>query len=88
MMRPIRTRPDGRSEANKYGVNHVHPPVTSMTAVIDRITGNVRAIGLNNERLDATLGQVHDVPAGVTPVIGKPCPGMELARNALTGAPV
>jgi hypothetical protein len=87
MTRPIQTRPDGRSEANKYGVNHIHPPVTSMTVVIDRITGNVRAIGLNDERLDATLGQVHTVPAGVTPAIGKPCPGVELTRNAFTGDP-
>lgn len=82
------TRPGGRSDANKYGLNHVHPPVTSMTVVIDRITGNVRAIGLNDERLDATLGQAHAVPDGVTPEIGKPCPGVELIRNAITGAPV
>lgn len=87
MTRVIRTRPDGRSEANKYGVNHTHPPVTSITVVIDRITGNVRAIGLNDERLDATLGQVHAVPAGVMPVIGKPCPGVEPTRNAFTGDP-
>jgi hypothetical protein len=59
-----------------------------MTVVIDRITGNVRAIGLNDERLDATLGQVHAVPVGATPVIGEPCPGVELARNAFTGEPV
>ncbi len=82
------TRSRGSSEADKFGVNHIHPPVTSMTVVIDRITGNVRAIGINNERLDQTLGQVHAVPAGVTPVIGEPCTGVELARNALTGDPL
>lgn len=82
------SRTGGRSAADKYGVNHIHPPVTSQTVVIDRITGNVRAVGMNNERLDQTLGQVHAVPAGVTPVIGEPCTGVELARNALTGDPL
>lgn len=73
--------------ANVYGVNHEHAPVTSMRVALDRVTGNVRAIGHNAEPLDLTLGQIHDVPAGVTPVIGEPCPGVNLSRNAFTGQP-
>lgn len=73
--------------ANTFGVNHVHPPVTSLRVVLDRITGRVRAIGLNAEYLDETLGQIHDVPEGVQPAIGEPCPGLELRRNAHTGQP-
>jgi hypothetical protein len=77
----------GNLAAHTYGMNHVHAPVTSMRVVLDRITGRVRAIGHNAERLDQTLGQIHDVPAGVEPAIGEPCPGVELRRNAITGQP-
>lgn len=73
--------------ANVYGADHVHPPVTSMRVALDRVTGRIRAIGHNGESLDQTLGQIHDVPEGVTPVIGEPCPGLELRRNAITGQP-
>ena len=73
--------------ANVYGADHVHPPVTFMRVVLDRITGHVRAIGHNAEPLDQTLGQINDVPPGVDPVIGTPCPGIELRRNSITGQP-
>ncbi|MDM0118857.1 hypothetical protein [Variovorax arabinosiphilus] len=73
--------------AHVYGADHVHPPVVSMRVTLDRITGRVRAIGHNSEVLDQTLGQIHDVPEGVTPVIGEPCPTLELRRNLITGQP-
>lgn len=80
------TQPD-RTAANRFGVNHIHPPVTSMRVTLDRVTGRVRSIGHNSERLDETLGQIHDVPEGVQPVIGEPCAGLELRRNAHNGLP-
>ena len=53
---------------------------------IHRNPGLVTAIGLDNERLDESLGQAHAVPAGVVPVIGQALPGIAIARNALNGA--
>lgn len=77
----------GNLAGNTYGANHAHPPVTSMRVVLDRTTGRVRAIGHNGEPLDQTLGQIHDVPAGVEAIIGEPCPEVQLRRNAITGQP-
>ncbi|MEJ8822238.1 hypothetical protein WKW80_09320 [Variovorax humicola] len=88
-MSSFQRAPSARTtEAGKYGVNAPAPEVTKLTVAIDRITGHVVAIGINDERLDASLGQQHDVPAGFVPEIGKPLEGVTVTRNEITGLAV
>lgn len=72
--------------AENYPAVPTHGVITHVA--IHRITGVVVAIGLNDERLDADLGQQHPVPAGVIPQIGKRLDGIEIERNAFTGEPI
>lgn len=69
--------------AENYTAAPTHGNITHVA--IHRVTGLVTAIGLDNERLDADLGQQHAVPDGVVPEIGKCIAGVETARNAFSG---
>jgi hypothetical protein len=72
--------------AEHYPEAPTHGTITHVA--IHRTTGVVTAIGLDNERLDASLGQQHSVPVGSAPEIGKPFDGVEIERNEFTGQAV
>lgn len=73
--------------AENYTDAPTHGTITHVA--IHRGTGVVTAVGLDNERLDASLGQQHAVPTGAAiPEIGKRLAGVEIERNAFSGEAV